>query len=90
VGDPDPDPDELDDAIDAALPLVDTAEIRARIAHAVLGLADDGRVDPDVAAAVVLELAEPGSAFMRSSLGQAAAVAAGEVRTPSGLLVVSR
>jgi len=82
--------EEVDEALDAALPLVDTPEIRAQLAHAVLDLVDAGRVDEDVAAAAVLELAEPGSEFMRSALEQAAAVAAGERCTPSGLLVVSR
>jgi hypothetical protein len=81
---------EIDEALDAALPLVDTAEIRAQLAHAVLDLADAGRVHEEVAAAAVIELAEPGSEFMRSALGQAAAVAAGEACTPAGLFVVSR
>jgi len=84
------DPDDVDSAVDAVLPLVDTPEIRAGLVRAVLALAHAGRVSRDEAAAAVLELSEPDSAFMRSSLGQTASVSAGEACTPAGLLVVSR
>jgi hypothetical protein len=87
--DPDPDPAEANAALDAALPLVDTPEQRARLALAVLSLTEQGDIDEDVAAVALLKLSEPGSSFMKSSLGESAAVAAGGVRTPSGLLVAA-
>jgi hypothetical protein len=86
---PDPDPDEANAALDAALPAVDTPEQRASLARAVIALADQGRIDEDLKAVVLFKLRQPGSSFLKSSLGESAAVAAGGVRTPSGLLVAA-
>lgn len=87
--DRDPDPVEANAALEAALPLVDSPEQRARLALAALELAQQGVIDEDVAALALLKLSEPGSSFLKSSLGESAAVAAGGVATPSGLLVAS-
>jgi hypothetical protein len=87
--DEDPDPDEADAALEAALPLVDTPECRAALARAVISLMTMGRIDEDVAAAALIQLAESDSGFLKSSLGESASVAAGSVSTPSGLLVAA-
>src|SRR5207253_331693 len=87
--DDDPDPDEAGAALEAALPLVDTPECRAALARDVIRLTGAGRIDQDVAAAALIQLAEPNSGFLKSSLGESASVAAGSVRTPSGLLVAA-
>jgi hypothetical protein len=83
----DPDPDDIDNAIEGALPHVDSPEARAGLVHAVAALAQARRIDPDMAAAAVLELADEGSIFMRSSLIESVAVATGSTPTPTGLLV---
>jgi hypothetical protein len=86
---PDPDPDEATAALNAALPSVDTPERRAGLARAVLALMYQGRIDEHVAAVAVMKLGQPGSSFLKSSLGESAAVAAGTVHTPAGLLIAA-
>lgn len=82
------DVDAVEDVLPAALARVDTPLERARLARAVIGLRDAGRITSPVAAMAVLDLAsQERSSLLASGLAQSAAVALGEVRTPGGLLV---
>jgi hypothetical protein len=87
--------DDDHDWIDAALPAVvasvDTPAARAALARAVLALRDEGRISQPVAAVALLDLSRRGrSALVESAVIHAAGVAAGDIRTPGGLLVASR
>jgi len=82
--------DEIDDAMEAALPQVDTPLVRARLARAVIALRDMGRIDERVAAMALVQLAGRSVNLLRLSLLRAVAVVAGAVETPSGILVASR
>jgi hypothetical protein len=84
----DDDLDAVDDALPAALANLDTREARAALARAVLALRDAGRLDAQLAAVALLDLAR-GRALLRASLLQAAAIATGQARTPAGLLVAA-
>jgi hypothetical protein len=79
------------DAVTAALPEavaeVDTPLVRLRLVEAALTLAGCAELDGDVAAVAVIELASDSVMLLSASLVQAAAVAVGAARTPSGLLV---
>ncbi len=86
----DDDLDAVDEHLAPALKRVDNPQQRARLARAVLALADSGTIDPLVADAGILDLDSHGnSALMRTSLLQALSVSVGASRTPAGLLVVS-
>lgn len=84
------DDDEIEDAMEAALPQVDTPLVRARLSRAVIAERDAGRIDERVAATALIELAGRSLSLLRSSLMQAVAILVGAVETPSGILVVSR
>ncbi len=84
------DDDEIEGAIEAALPQVDTALVRARLCRAVMALRDAGRIDERVAAVAVMQLAGRSIGLLRSSLIQAMAVIVGAVETPGGILIASR
>lgn len=86
------DDDAVTDAMAHAVSDIDTLERRAHLARAVLALHDDGhRVDCDVAAYAILDLAENDrSVLLSAALVQTVAVTAGAARTPSGLLVAGR
>jgi hypothetical protein len=83
-----------DDSFDAALRgvrrAVDSIEVRLRLADAVLAARDDGQISRADAAVAIIDLNQPDSALLTSALAQAIAVAGGEERTPSGLLVAAR
>ena len=80
--------DEIDAALPAVLARVDTPVARARLARAVIGLRERGRIDPRVAAVALFELAAPKlQSLVSSAVVHAAGVALGDVATPSGLLV---
>ena len=83
------DGDRFDRALRDARAAVDTIERRLALAQAVLALRDAGRISGPLAASAILDLNQPGSALATSALAQAIAVAAGDERTPSGLLVAS-
>jgi hypothetical protein len=83
------DAEAVHEALGPVLAEVDTPETRALLAERVVALRDAGRVDADVAAAAVINLDSPSRAFLRASLVEAVAVAAGLARTPSGLLVAA-
>ncbi|MHB8669156.1 MAG: YecA family protein [Acidimicrobiales bacterium] len=84
------DGDTFDAALRDARPTVDTFERRLDLAQAVLDLRDRGRITPALAAVAIIDLNQPDSAFVTSSLAQAIAVNGGEERTPAGLLVAAR
>lgn len=80
--------DGIDDALAALLARVDTPQSRAGLARAVLDLRDQGRIDPKVAAAALVELSQPGlQRLISSAVVEAAGVALGDVATPTGLLI---
>ena len=70
---------------------IDTPQRRASLARAVLALHDDGhRVDCDVTAYAILDLAEDDPPILlAAALIQTVAVTSGATRTPAGLLVAA-
>jgi len=86
----DDDPDEMADALPAVLAALDTQAGRLRLAHAVSRLAEADRLDADLAAAAVIDLASPSDELVRASIVEALLVYSGADTTPSGLVVVSR
>ncbi len=84
----DGDLDDIDEALPAVLARLDTSVARAGLARGVLALRDRGRIDPQVAAAALIELSVPElQRLVASAVIQAAGVVLGDVATPSGLLV---
>jgi hypothetical protein len=87
----DDDADTADEHLAPALKQVDNPLQRARLARAVIDLADDGAIDNLVADTAIVDLdSHDTSALMRTSLLHALSVSVGASRTPAGLLVVSR
>jgi hypothetical protein len=85
----DEDSDAADEALEDALVGLDTPTARAALARGVIALRDTGLLDPRLAAVAILDDASRSRALVRASLVEAAAVAAGTIRTPAGLVVVS-
>lgn len=85
----DDDSDEAEESLHDALEGLDTPVARAVLARAVISLGDAGLLGPRLAAVAILDLASRSQALVRASLVEAAAVAAGAVRTPGGLVVVA-
>jgi hypothetical protein len=83
----DDDDEEADEALHEALATLDRPTTRAALARAVVDLRDSGRLDARVAAVAILELESRSRALVRVSLAEAAAVAAGVVPTPGGLVL---
>jgi SEC-C motif len=83
----DDDAEETGEALDDALPRLDTAAARAALTRAVIDLRDAGWLEGRLAALAILDLASRSAALVRVSLVEAAAVAAGVARTPGGLVV---
>lgn len=81
---------EADDALLDLVPRLDTPHARAGLARAVVAVRDRGRVTPELAAVALLDLGGRSRAFVRASLVQAAAVAAGAVPTPAGIYLADR
>jgi hypothetical protein len=69
---------------------LDTPRARAGLARAVLALRGGGRLDQELAAAAVIDLASLSTTLVRASLLQAVAVDAGAMPTASGLVVARR
>jgi hypothetical protein len=69
---------------------LDTPRARAGLARAVLALRGSGRLDQELAAAAVIDLASPSTTLVQASLLQAVAVDAGAMPTASGLVVARR
>ena len=83
-----------EDGFDAAVRVVsrelDTVERRLELAEALLELRDRNLVEPPLAAVGIIDLNQRESALLISSVAQAVAVASGDEKTPSGLLVATR
>jgi hypothetical protein len=76
-------------ALDDALAEIDTPLERARLARAVLAARDAGRLDAQLAAVALLDLAGGSRGLLCASLLEAIAVRIGAARTPAGLLVAA-
>jgi hypothetical protein len=85
----DDDSDEADEALHDALDGLDTPVARAVLTRAVIALRDTGLLGPRHAAVAIVDLAGRSRVLLRASLVEAAAVAAGAIGTPGGLVVVS-
>ncbi|MGH3105006.1 MAG: SEC-C metal-binding domain-containing protein [Gaiellaceae bacterium] len=81
--------DWIADALSEALDRVDTPLARASLARAVIALRDARRIEPQIAAAAIVDLEGGSRSFLGAALVEAAAVAAGVARTPCGLVVAS-
>lgn len=86
----DEDADAAGEALENALDRLDVPAARVVLMRAVLALRDTGRLGPRLAAVAVLDLSCRSPALVRSSIVEAAAVAAGVARTPGGLVVAHR
>lgn len=84
------DDDGFDTAVRAVARELDTAEARLELAEALLALRDRTLVHPALAAVAIIDLNQRESALLISSVAQAVAVASGDEKTPSGLLVAAR
>ncbi|MGH8884391.1 MAG: SEC-C metal-binding domain-containing protein [Egibacteraceae bacterium] len=74
-------------ALRAAIAVIDSPVVRARLARTVLRLRDEGVLDPCVAAAAVADLSAPDSLLIEASLIQALLIDTGRVTRSSGLLI---
>jgi SEC-C motif len=83
----DDDPEEVEEALPAALARVDTPMVRAELARAVLALRDAGRIEEMVAATALLDL-DSADALMGEALLAALGVDGGVARTPAGLVLI--
>lgn len=81
----DDDPDAAEEPFAELLGAIDTPVERARLAHAVIALRAAGRLEPKLAAAALIDLADDLPALLAAGLVQAVAVRAGAARTPAGL-----
>lgn len=73
------------DLLDAATRSIDGPIERARLARAVLSLAEAGTIDGKLAAAALLDLGSGSRHLMHAALLEALAVRAGVVATPAGI-----
>jgi hypothetical protein len=80
----------FDEALRHAARMLDTFERRLELAEAVLALRDRGLVHAALAAVAIVDLNQAESALLVSSLAQTVAVASGDEKTPSGLLIAAR
>lgn len=83
------DVDTFDRALGEVVLTLDSDRQRLVLARAVVILRDAGRIPRKLAAVAVIELDREKSDFFASSVAQSISVLAGELRTPSGLLVVA-
>jgi SEC-C motif len=85
----DDDPDAAQAPFVEVLVAVDTPLERARIARAIIGLRATGRVDPELAAAALIDLASGSRELLSAALLEAAAVRGGAISTPAGILLAA-
>jgi hypothetical protein len=85
----DDDPDRGWDALTAVPAQIDTPQQRAQLAHALVQLRDQHRIDRPQAAAAILDLHSRSTRFIAASLLQAAAITAGAEPTPAGLHIAA-
>lgn len=84
----DDDVDRVKEALPAAVAALDGQVGRARLAHAVLALRDSGRVQAELAAAAVIDLASGSPQLVTASIVDAVLVDLGASPTSGGLLLV--
>jgi hypothetical protein len=90
LADEDNDTDAVGGLLAGVLARLDTPGARAGLARAVLALRGGGRLDQELAAAAVIDLASPSTTLVRASVLHGVAVDAGAVPTASGLVVARR
>jgi hypothetical protein len=83
------DPDWGWDALTAVATQIDTPRQRARLADALIALRDQRRIDPDQAAAAIVDLASRSTRFIAASLLDAVALSVGVTHTPGGLEIAT-
>jgi hypothetical protein len=83
------DPDWGWDALTAVATQIDTPRQRARLADALIALRDQHRIDPEQAAAAIVDLASRSTRFIAASLLDAAALSVGVTHTPGGLEIAT-
>jgi SEC-C motif len=76
-------------AIDEAIDEIDTPLERARLARAVIAARDAGRLDAQLAATALIDLAGGSRGLLFASLIEAVAVRVGAARTPAGILLAA-
>lgn len=85
----DDDIDHAEELLPAVLVRIDTLQTRARLADAIADLHAAGRLDPMLAAAAHIDLDSGSGIVIGASLIHAAALAAGTINTPGGLLLAA-
>ena len=85
----DDDPDWGWDALTAVAAQIDTPQQRARLAHALVQLRNQHRINRRQAAAAILDLDSRSTRFIAASLLEAVAVSVGASRTPGGLKIAA-
>ncbi len=85
VRDHDPDPELLE----AVVEKIDTPLERARLARAVIALADAGAIGRVLGAAALVDLGSGSRRFLRAGVLEAVAVWVGAARTPGGILLAA-
>jgi hypothetical protein len=83
------DPDWGWDALTNVHQQIDTPQQRARLADAIIGLRDQGRIGHRQAAYALLDLHTPSTRLIAASLLEAVAVSIGVNRTPGGLQIAA-
>ena len=81
--------DDVEELLPPALERFDTPVVRAELARAILVLREARRLDDELAAAALIDLARTGGELVRESLLESVAVAVGASATPGGITVVS-
>ena len=85
----DDDPDWGWDALTAVAAQIDTPQQRARLAHALVQLRNQHRINRRQAAAAILDLDSRSTRFIAASLLEAVAISVGASRTPGGLKIAA-
>jgi len=83
------DPDWGWDALTAVAAQIDTPQQRARLAHALVQLRNQHRINRRQAAAAILDLDSRSTRFIAASLLEAVAISVGASRTPGGLKIAA-
>ena len=83
------DPDWGWDALTAVATQIDTPRQRARLADALITLRDQHHIDPEQAAAAIVDLASRSTRFIAASLLDAVALSVGVTHTPGGLEIAA-
>lgn len=85
VAEEDPDPELLE----AVVTTIDRPTERARLARAVIALAETGALDERLANVALLDLGSDSRRLLRAGLLEAVAVRVGVARTPAGILLAA-